>query len=321
MSLQRSLSPLACSALFVASMSLTAAVSAQEDATVRFSAPPWPGVTMKTEIASQLLEALGYTPSTQELGAQITYEALNLGETDAYLAAWLPAQQGMYDTVDAKGQLVDLGNNVDGARMGFAVPRYVAEAGVTSARDIDKPEFAERFGREMYSIEAGSATSDILNGAVNDDTYGMGDWNLREATTPAMLGAVKSATREEEWILFYGWTPHWMNIEYDIVYLDDPEDLFGPGGGRSDVRTLLNRTFADTHPNVTRLLDQLVFSADDQSQLILEFSYEKRDADEVAVTWMQNNADKVKAALEGVTTRDGEPAWPVVQQAFDLSDA
>lgn len=305
----------------LAPLAWSASVLAQEDPAVRFSAPPWPGVTMKTEIASQLLDALGYVPSTKQLGAQITYEALNLGEIDAYLAAWLPAQQGMYDTVDAKGHLVDLGNNVDGARMGFAVPRYVAEAGVTSARDIDKPEFAERFHREMFSIEPGSATSDILNGAVDNDTYGMGDWELNEATTPAMLGAVDSATQNDEWILFYGWTPHWMNIEYDIVYLDDPGNLFGPGGGRSDVRTLLSKPFADAHPNVARLLDQMVFSADDQSQLILDFSYKEQEAPDVALAWMRDNAGKVKRYLDGVTTRDGEPAWPVVQQAFDLPEA
>ncbi|TDX29553.1 glycine betaine/proline transport system substrate-binding protein [Modicisalibacter xianhensis] len=305
----------------LAPLAWSSSVLAQEGPAVRFSAPPWPGVTMKTEIASQLLDALGYAPSTKQLGAQITYEALNLGEIDAYLAAWLPAQQGMYDTVDAKGHLVDLGNNVDGARMGFAVPRYVAEAGVTSARDIDKPEFAERFHREMFSIEPGSATSDILNGAIDNDTYGMGDWELNEATTPAMLGAVDSATQNDEWILFYGWTPHWMNIEYDIVYLDDPDNLFGPGGGRSDVRTLLSKPFADAHPNVARLLDQMVFSADDQSQLILDFSYKEQEAPDVALAWMRDNAGKVKRYLDGVTTRDGKPAWPVVQQAFDLPEA
>lgn len=319
---RRPLAAIVRSALCVAPLALSApALAQQEDAAVRFSAPPWPGVTMKTEIASQLLEALGYAPTTQQLGSQITYEGLSLGETDAYLAAWLPAQQQMYEAVEAKGNLVDLGNNVDGARMGFAVPSYVAEAGVTSARDIDKPEFAERFNREMFSIEAGSATSNILNGAVENDIYGMADWELREATTPAMLSAVDTATNNDEWILFYGWTPHWMNIEYDIVYLDDPENLFGPGGGRSDVRTLLNRDFADSYPNVTKLLDQMVFTADDQSQLILDFSYEEREADDVAVSWMQDNAGKVKSYLEGVTTRAGEPAWPVVQQAFDLPDA
>ena len=318
MSLSHRTSGLIAGVLASASLSLSGNVFAQEDPAITFSAPPWPGVTMKTEIASQLFEALGYQPSTKQLGAQISYEALNLGEIDAFFGAWLPAQQGMYDTVNAKGSLVDLGNNVDGARMGFALPRYVAEAGVSSARDIDKPEFAEKFGREMFSIEPGSATSDILNGAVVDDTYGMGDWNLREASTPAMLSAVDNATSNNEWILFYGWTPHWMNIEYDIVYLDDPENLFGPGGGSSDVRTLLNSDFADSHPNARKLLDQMVFSADDQSQLILDFSYKERDADKVAVEWMQNNADKLKAYLDGVTTRDGEPAWPVVQKAFDL---
>lgn len=318
MSLSHRANGLIAGALATASLSLPGIAFAQEDPAVTFSAPPWPGVTMKTEIASQLFETLGYQPSTKQLGSQISYEALNLGEIDAFLAAWLPAQEGMYETVNAKGHLTDLGNNVDGARMGFAVPSYVAEAGVTSARDIDKPEFAEKFGREMFSIEPGSATSENINGAVNNDVYGMADWKLREATTPAMLSAVDNATRNDEWILFYGWTPHWMNIEYDIVYLDDPDNVFGPGGGSSDVRTLLNSGFADSHPNAKKLLDQMVFSADDQSQLILEFSYKEREADEVAVEWLQNNVDKVKAYLDGVTTIDGEPAWPVVQKKFDL---
>ena len=42
---------------------------------------------------------------------------------------------------------------------------------------------------------------------------------------------------------------------------------------------------------------------------------------ENALAWMRDNAGKVKRYLDGVTTRDGEPAWPVVQQAFDLPEA
>lgn len=297
---------------------LPAFASADESAEIRFATPSWPGVTVKTQLAAELLTALGYEPSQQEIGATIAYEALNLNEVDAFMAAWLPAQQPMYDASMEKDTLVDLGNNVDGALIGFAVPRYVAEAGVKQVGDLDKPEFADKFGREIFSIEVGSGMSDTLNEAIDNDTYGLGDWKPVETSTPGMLSAVKNAISNDEWIVFAGWTPHWMNIEYDVVYLEDTEDMWGPDGGGSDVRTLLNKPYSEAHPNATRLLDQLTFSADDQSAMIYEFSFEERDPDEVAIEWINQHPDRIEAFVDGVTTIDGEPAWPALQEAFDF---
>ncbi|MEP4557818.1 ABC transporter substrate-binding protein [Cobetia amphilecti] len=310
---------LAGSGLLLATLSAPA--TAAEDASVVFSAPPWPGVTMKTEIASEVFEALGYSPSTRQLGAQITYEGMSLGEVDAFLAAWLPAQSNMYDAAMEKGTLVDMGNNVEGARLGFAVPGYVAEAGVTSNEDLDKPEFADKFEKTIYSIEIGSGSSEIVNKGVDGDIYSLGDWDLKESSTPGMLATVANSSKSKEWILFVGWTPHWMNIEYDMVFLDDPDDMWGPGGGASDVKTLANKAWSEAHPNATRLLDQLAFSSDDQSALIYGYGKEEKPQEEVAGEWMKANPAKVKAWLEGVTTRDGEPAWPAVKEALGLPEA
>ncbi len=297
---------------------LPAVASAAESAEIRFATPSWPGVTVKTQLTAELLTALGYETSQQEVGATIAYEALNLGEVDAFMAAWLPAQGPMYEASIEKDTLVDLGNNVDGARLGLAVPRYVAEAGLTSLEDLDKDEFAEKLGREIYSIEVGSGMSETLNGGIDNDTYGLGDWTPVETSTPGMLSAVNNAINNNEWIVFAGWTPHWMNIEYDVVYLDDPQDMWGPNGGSSDVRTLLSKTYSESHPNATRLLDQVTFSADDQSAMIYEYSYNERDSEEVAIEWIKQHPERVEAFAEGVTTIDGEPAWPALQKAFGL---
>ncbi len=298
---------------------LPAIASAAESPDIRFATPSWPGVTVKTQLAAELLTALGYEPSQQEIGATIAYEAMNLGEVDVFMAGWLPAQGPMFEASMEKGTLVDLGNNVDGARLGLAVPRYVYETGLTTLEDLDKDEFAEKFDREIYSIEVGSGMSETLNGAIDSDAYGLGDWTPVETSTPGMLSAVNNAINNDEWIVFAGWTPHWMNIEYDVVYLDDPQDLWGPNGGSSDVRTLLNKSYSEAHPNATRLLDQLTFSADDQSAMIYEFSYEERDPEEVAIEWINQHPERVEAFVEGVTTVDGEPAWPVLQEAFDFA--
>src|SRR5699024_9073582 len=114
----------------------------------------------------------------------------------------------------------------------------------------------------------------------------------------------------------------WATIEYDIRFLDDPEDAWGPDGGRSDVRTLVTQSFVESNPNAARLIDQLEFTAQQQSEMITGYSFEDREADEVALTWMRENPERIKAFLEGVTTRDGgEDAWPVVQEALEIPNA
>ena len=272
----RSMTLALAGSLMAVPLAWSTAAQAEEPTEVRFSVPAWPGVTVKSALAETLLETLGYEVAQEELGSTITYEALTQDEVDVFLAAWLPAQQAMFDATMDKGVLVDLGNNVEGARLGFAVPTYVYEAGVTTAEDLDKEEFADKLDRTIYSIEVGSGMSDTLNGAVENDTYGLADWDLSETSTPGMLSAVDAAINREEWIVFAGWTPHWMNIEYDVKYLDDTQDMWGPGGGRSDVRTLVSTAFSESNPNATRLLDQLSFSADDQSAMIRGFSYEEK---------------------------------------------
>ncbi|GAA3896018.1 choline ABC transporter substrate-binding protein [Halomonas cibimaris] len=319
---QRFVPPALGAAVLIGALAAGAAAAAEEPAEVRFAVPSWPGVTVKSELAGQLLEALGYAPQQQELGSTIAYEALNQGDVDVYLAAWLPGQSASYDTAMKEGVINDLGNNVDGARLGFAVPTYVYDAGVTSGEDLKDPELREKFGDTIYAIEVGSGISEILDDNRDKDTYDLTRWNVSETSTPGMLSTVKSALQREEWVVFTAWTPHWMNIEYDVRYLDDPENFWGDESGRSNVRTLVTQTFAEQQPNATRLLNQLRFSADDQSAMIYGYSFDEKPADDVARQWLQNHPAQVKTFVDGVTTRSGEQqAWPAVQDALEIPDA
>lgn len=288
--------------------------AADRDSRVDFIVPPWPGVTVKTEIMAQLLAPLGYASEQQELSSTVGYKTLQTGDSDVFLAGWLPAQQDSYDAAMDNQAIVDLGNNVTGARMGFAVPGYVFDAGVTSAEQLD--DHRERFAARYYSIESGSTVSDFINQAKRDDTYGLGDWELLEASTPGMLAEVQAAYDEQRWIAFYGWTPHWMVPAYDMHILDDPAGVYGPDNGRSDVRTIVSREFSEANPNLTRLLDQFVLSADDQSAFIQAFGREDRDPEAVAHDWLAANRDKLAVFLDGVTTRDGQPGLAAVEASL-----
>ncbi|SEM17563.1 glycine betaine ABC transporter substrate-binding protein [Halomonas caseinilytica] len=290
--------------------------AADRDDELRLVVPPWPGVTVKSEILAQLIEPLGYTASKQQLSSTVGYNTLQTGDSDAFLAGWLPAQQESYDAAMQADAIVDLGNNVNGARMGFTVPSYVYEAGITGAEQLADPEVAERFGKTVYSIESGSTVTDMLNKAIEADTYSLGDWESMSSSTPGMLSEVEAAVNEGRWIVFYGWTPHWMVPEYDTRILDDPAGVYGADNGRSDVRTIVAKSYAEANPNLTRLLDQFVLSADEQSDFIRDYSLEERELDVVAHDWLAAHPERVAEFLEGVETRDGGDALDALKASL-----
>ncbi len=118
------------------------------------------------------------------------------------------------------------------------------------------------------------------------------------SSTPGMLSEVEAAVNEGRWIVFYGWTPHWMVPEYDTRILDDPAGVYGADNGRSDVRTIVAKSYAEANPNLTRLLDQFVLSADEQSDFIRDYSLEERELDVVAHDWLAAHPERVAEFLE-----------------------
>ncbi|MWJ27567.1 glycine/betaine ABC transporter [Halomonas sp. ZH2S] len=299
-------------ALSAAGLSTTSAYG--DDATLDFGVPAWPGITVKTAIAEQLLTPLGYDTRLHEIGLQVIYQGMESGDIDVFLGAWLPAQREMFYPRQESGVIRDAGHNVEGAQMTLAVPAYTYEAGVQSFADLD----ANRglFDGQIHGFGAGSAASEILHDAIDNDVWGLGDWSLVDTSEVGMLSAAQDAISRKEPIVWVGWTPHWMNLELPMRYLDDPKDLFGENNGESDVLTVMRSEFADEHPNLEAFFEGFAFTAEEQSWMIEQFGQEERDSDTVANEWIRGNLDQVEAMLDGVTSRDGRPAWPVIQATF-----
>ncbi|MFS8151303.1 ABC transporter substrate-binding protein [Vreelandella titanicae] len=304
------LKPLA-SGIALTTTALFASAAHADDQTLDFGVPAWPGITVKTAIAEQLLNPLGYETSTQEIGLQVIYQGIESGDIDAFLGAWLPAQREMFNPRKESGVLIDVANNVDGAQMTLAVPEYLYESGIQSFADLD--ENREQFEGEIYGFGAGSAASEILHNAIDNDTWGLGDWQVVDTSEVGMLSAARDAISREEPIVWVGWTPHWMNLELPMRYLEDPEDLFGENNGESDVLTLLRSDYAEATPNVVTFFEQFTFSAEEQSWMIQAFGQEEQDLTDVAEQWINDHPERIEAMLADVTTTDGDPAWPVIE--------
>lgn len=304
------LKPLA-SGIALAATALFASATQADDQTLDFGVPAWPGITVKTAIAEQLLNPLGYDTSTQEIGLQVIYQGIESGDIDAFLGAWLPAQREMFNPRKESGVLIDVANNVDGAQMTLAVPEYLYDSGIQSFADLD--EHRDQFDGEIYGFGAGSAASEILHNAIDNDRWGLGDWQVVDTSEVGMLSAARDAISREEPIVWVGWTPHWMNLELPMRYLEDPEDLFGENNGESDVLTVLRSGYAEANPTVVTFFEQFTFSAEEQSWMIQAFGQEEQDLADVAAQWINDHPERIETMLTGVTTTNGDPAWPVIE--------
>jgi glycine betaine/proline transport system substrate-binding protein len=299
-------------ALMLAASALPAfADDAATCATVRYSDPGWTDITATNGVAAVVLEALGYTPDIATLSVPVGYEALKNGQTDVFLGNWMPAQQKFRDDLDAAGTIDVLTQNLEGAKFTLAVNKAGADAGVADFADLDAQKDA--VGGKIYGIEPGAPANQSIQTMIENDDFGLGDWELVESGEQAMLAQV---TRSGDTpVVFLAWAPHPMNEAIEITYLSGGDAQFGPDFGGATVHTLARKEWVAACPNAAKLFSQLVFDVPMENVLMGKILDDGMDAKDAAREWLAENPQAADAWLEGVTTLDGQPGGDAVKAA------
>ena len=299
-------------ALMLAASALPAfADDAATCATVRYSDPGWTDITATNGVAAVVLEALGYTPDIATLSVPVGYEALKNGQTDVFLGNWMPAQQKFRDDLDAAGTIDVLAQNLEGAKFTLAVNKAGADAGVADFADLDAQKDA--FGGKIYGIEPGAPANQSIQTMMENDDFGLGDWELVESGEQAMLAQV---TRSGDTpVVFLAWAPHPMNEAIEITYLSGGDAQFGPDFGGATVHTLARKEWVAACPNAAKLFSQLVFDVPMENVLMGKILDDGMNAKDAAREWLAENPQAADAWLDGVTTLDGQPGGDAVKAA------
>jgi glycine betaine/proline transport system substrate-binding protein len=282
--------------------------SAGGDHAARFVQQPWADAVVETQIAMQVLEQLGYDTSTQEVSVPLGAQALATGRADAYLANWWPSQEDVFTEHLDDGTIEVVGQVLEGTQFSPAVPGYVVQdLGVASFAELD--QHADAFGRKLYGIEPGAPANDTIQKMIDQDAYGLGDWELVTSSTEAMLAQVSRLSEQKQPIAFLGWSPHWMTTDFDLHFLEDPEKLW-PGAG--EIRSVVRAGLEDEDPNLARFISQIKVDTTTASDFIKMVDKEGVPPEDVAKQWIQDHPDQLEAWLEGVESVSGEPAAQVV---------
>lgn len=283
---------------------------------VRFVYVPWTCVTVKTEVAEFILNNLGYDASSMMLSVPIAYQALATNEADIFLGNWMPTMKSIAGPQFESGKVKQLNPVMENCKYTLAVPTYVYEGGLQHFEDIAR--FADRLDYKIYGIEEGNDGNEVIEMMINENMFNLGDFDIIPSSETGMLSQVQSYARNKQWIVFLGWSPHWMNKVIDMQYLKgSDENTFGENDGTATVYINTRAGFIEEQPNVGQFLNNFLVPIEmiNEAMTMLheDNTMEHLDA---GLAWLRKNPDVYRGWLEGVTTVDGKPALPVIEAAM-----
>lgn len=268
---------------------------------VKFGTVDWPEAIAKTNISATMVKALGHDAEIQQLGVPVIFKGLEQGDLDVFVEAWFPTMDTNMKAVDP-GSIESITTNLPEATFSVAVNKEACDAGVKSHEDLDK--YKKEFGGKIFGIEPGNDGNQVVIDMIKDDTYGLGDWEIVESSTNGMLSEVDRAIKDDKWVAFTGWEPHWMGQKYDMCLLDDPEMAWG---GPSHVETLANADFEKDNPELHKLFEQMKVNKEIQGNWIDRIDNSGKEPEEIATEWLKENPKMTDKWLNGVKAADGTP--------------
>ena len=293
-----------------------AALAAEPDSctTVRFSDVGWTDITATTATTSVVLEALGYDTETELLSVPVTYTSLENGDVDVFLGNWMPTMEADIAPYRERGTVETVRTNLEGAKYTLAANVAAAALGIADFADI--ADHADALDGRVYGIEPGNDGNRLIQDMIDQDAFGLSDFEVVESSEQGMLAQVARATQREQPIVFLGWEPHPMNANFELTYLSGGDDFFGPDLGGATVQTNVRAGYLEECPNVGKLLENLVFSLEMENEIMGAILDEGEEPEAAATAWLAANPDVLESWLDGVTTVFEEPAMDAVESAL-----
>lgn len=281
---------------------------------VRFADVGWTDITVTTAVTSKVLQALGYTTKTNLISVPVTYKSLENKDIDVFLGNWMPTMEADIKPYRDNGSVETVRANLEGAKYTLAVSAAAYDAGLKSFADIAK--FAKKLDNKIYGIEPGNDGNRLIQGMIDKNQFGLGQFKMVESSEAGMLSQVQRADRRKEWVVFLGWEPHPMNSRFKMKYLEGGDDVFGPNLGGATIYTNVRKGYTKECANVGKLLANLKFSLEMENALMDAVLNGNKKPEQAATAWIKANPKVVDSWLDGVTTFDGKPVSAAVKAAM-----
>ena len=265
----------------------------EQKGSVELAYVEWARAVAITHMAGEILDRIGYQVELNNVANAAMWQSVAAGDSDALLCAWLPATHQMFYGSEGEftDEVVDLGPNYEGARLGLVVPKYVQEDSIP-----ELVENGDKYDWEIVGIDPGAGMMQQTESAIDNDTYGLGEFTLLEGSGPTMTAALGEAISNEEPIVVTGWAPHWMFGRWDLKILDDPENVFGES---ETINTIVRQGLEEDQPQLYKFFNQMDwFSIENGiAQVMVMIADQGMNPEDAAAQWVENNQAAISNAL------------------------
>lgn len=258
----------------------------QDKGEVKLAYVEWSSEVASTNVVRAVLENQGYDVTITPVSAAAMWQAVASGDADGMVAAWLPTTHGHY-LEELKDQVVDLGPNLEGTRIGLVTPTYV---NIDSIDELKAD--ADKFDDKIIGIDPGAGIMSKTEKAMQE--YQLDNFKLISGSGATMTAALQDAINNDQWIVVTGWTPHWMFARWELKYLDDPKNIYG---GEEQINTIVRKGLQEDKPEAYAILDNFYWTPQDMQQVMVWNQEEGADPYENAKRWVSENQVTVQEWL------------------------
>ncbi|MDO6561901.1 glycine betaine/L-proline ABC transporter substrate-binding protein ProX [Amphritea sp. 1_MG-2023] len=242
------------------------------------------------EIAIAGLEALGYDvedPKETEYATMML--ALSYGDADFSVHMWDILHDSFYQKAGGDKYMVKAGDTIPGVLQGYLIDKKTADKyNITKLTDLKKPEIAKLFDAnddgkaDLTGCNPGWGCELVINHHMK--AYGLEDTvSHNQGSYFALMADTITRYKEGQPIFYFTWVPQWIAgvlVEgEDVVWLEVPHTSLPDGNndvntsfeGKNlgfavdQVKSVLNREFAEENPVATKFLSLVQITAGDES--------------------------------------------------------
>jgi len=300
--------------LLVAALVLAAAGTGTASAkascgTVTLNEGSWIGSTANVYVVKNVLESkLGCKVKITNYAELAVYKQLQSGKVDAVLEDWQHVDQ--YRRYEQQLKVAeDAGGNGIIGHSGWYVPDYLVVA---------HPELATWQGLQkdwaLFKTPASGTKGELL---VPDRSYVTNDASLIRnlklnlevvyaGGETAQIDQIKEAYAHKKPLLFYWYTPQWLNAELELSEVALPARTPGCDTNLAkvtcaypsyDLRKVISTRFARSGSPAVGVIRRFSWSAQDQDAVAIMIAEQKLDPNAAAKKWIAANAAEVNAWL------------------------
>jgi glycine betaine/proline transport system substrate-binding protein len=281
--------------------------------TITLNEQAWAGSTANTFVAKAALEKyLGCKVKITQIAEIPVYQALANGKTDAVLEDWQHVDQ-YKQYIDQQHTVVFGGPNGVVGHIGWYIPTYLMK---------QHPEFKTwkgLKGKESLFKSPESGSQGMFLGG--DPSYVQKDQQLIKAlglnfkfvsvgAEPAQVARWSSLYKQHKPVIFYWYTPQFLNTEYQLSEVQLPARFKGcvddaKSGGdvkkyrcaydKTIIEKVFSKKFANSGNPAYKALKKFSWTNEDQEIVAKWIAGDHMDADKAGQKWISQNAAKVKS--------------------------